>query len=82
MSKYDPILDDPNYWKYQGLVESFHKLLVCNKEYWENEELLISAIAHIARKTFDMGYGEAMIHYEPEKPLDGDKLLKKEKMVN
>jgi hypothetical protein len=63
MSKYDPILEDNNYWKYQGLLESFHSIIK-NDSGFLYEKGFIHSLAHIARKVYEMGYYDAIKYYE------------------
>lgn len=73
---------DPLYWKYQSLIESYIETIKKSQFIVNNKELLITSLAHIARKIYDMGYQDAMRHYEPEMPIDQEKLIPRKKKVN
>ena len=71
MSKFNPVLEDETYWKYQGLVESWldfvHDALGAPKT-----EDFQMAVAHIVKKIYDMGYEDACKELNTLEELDED----------
>ena len=68
MTKDNPKIFHPDYWRYQGLLEHFFQFLKNRPELLSNEgtELLVNAFAHIAQKIYNMGYDEAKKQFSHE----------------
>jgi len=56
MKKYNPILEDETYWRYQDLVESWIDFV---KDRFGIEGDLEESVAHLAKKVYDRGYDDA-----------------------
>jgi len=80
--KYNPIMEDNIYWRYQGLLESFHQTLKDSPDFLMQNENFVHSLAHIARKVYEMGYCDAMKHYEPNVPRDEKDVIKNRKKMN
>jgi hypothetical protein len=75
MKKYNPILEDETYWRYQDLVESWVDFIKESFGVDGNKEEFTRAAAHLAKKIYDMGYDDAsaalrMAYEEKEKILN------------
>jgi hypothetical protein len=75
----DPIMDDPMYWKYQGLAEGLYKTLKNSPDLFHDGKLFMQVSAHFAKKLYMMGYEDAAADYEPSLPLDESRLVEKKK---
>ena len=58
MTKKNPVLEDPNYWRYQKFVEYLAHLIQDNPLVTSSKEMLIGAVAHVAKKSYDLGIRE------------------------
>lgn len=58
MSKFNPVLEDENYWKYQDLTESWIDFINRSLDIPITENLKIS-VHHLVKKMYDMGYQDA-----------------------
>lgn len=69
--KYNPVLEDENFWKYQSFIESWldfiHDSLGVNK----TEEFEM-AVHHLVRRIYDKGYGDACTDLNSLEELDLD----------
>lgn len=59
MKKYNPILEDETYWRYQDLVESWLDFIKDRFDISGDFEELKQATAHLAKKSYDRGYDDA-----------------------
>ena len=73
MKKYNPILEDERYWRYEDLVLSWSDFVLAHLGIGKSENFEIS-VAHLAKKLYEMGYSDAI--------KETEELLGKEKILN
>lgn len=71
MSKYNPILEDETYCRYQDLVESWSDFVHDSLNAPNTEEFQM-AVAHLVKKVYDMGYQDACRELNSLEELDED----------
>ena len=71
MTKYNPVLEDETYWRYQSLLESWSDFVRDSLGIQDTEGFQM-AVAHLAKKTYDMGYQDACKDLNSLEELDED----------
>lgn len=75
--KYDPVLEDDMYWRYQDLAESWTDFVSELMRFDKDSEEFRSSVAHLARKVYERGYDDAKKHYniDEDEPVSEDGLI-------
>lgn len=71
MTKYNPVLEDETYWRYQDLVESWTDFVRDSLDAPNSEEFEM-AVSHLVKKIYDMGYQDACKDLNSLEELDED----------
>lgn len=71
MSKYNPVLEDETYWRYQDLIESWSDFVYDSLGVKDTEEFRM-ALAHLVKKVYDMGYQDACKELNSYEEFDDD----------
>lgn len=72
--KYNPIMEDEFYWKYQGLIESWLDFVNDSLGVKSTEEFQMS-VAHLVKKAYEMGFKDACDELEALERIDEGKVL-------
>jgi hypothetical protein len=62
--KYNPVVEDSMYWRYEDLVESWSDFIGELLDVNTDSEMFRTSVAHLAKKTYERGYEDAEKHHE------------------
>ena len=60
-SSFNPILEDPNYYLYQKLVESCFGFIEEVEQGLDLPEQTLSIVSYLAKQVYDMGFSDGLV---------------------